>query len=78
MSYTIIQYRAKCIGCNACVEAAPSRWRISRKDGKCSLVGAESKNGIFTTKIQDQEYDENRRAADNYPVHIIQIHQTSK
>ena len=69
MSYTIIQYRAKCIGCNACVEAAPSRWRISRKDGKCSLVGAESKNGIFTTKIQDQ---------DNCPVHIIQIHQTSK
>ena len=31
--FRIIQQRAKCIGCNACVEAADYRWRISTKDG---------------------------------------------
>ncbi|MCC6689552.1 MAG: 4Fe-4S binding protein, partial [Saprospiraceae bacterium] len=38
----IIQQRDKCIGCNACVEAAVYRWRLSRKDGKCTLVGGVS------------------------------------
>ncbi len=31
--------RAKCIGCNACVESNKNRWRISRADGKSTLVG---------------------------------------
>ncbi|MHB8402007.1 MAG: hypothetical protein ACYDCN_08335 [Bacteroidia bacterium] len=39
----ITQQRAKCIGCNACVEAAFYRWRISRKDGKCTLIGGKEK-----------------------------------
>jgi len=38
---TIIQQRAKCIGCNYCVELAPQRWRMSKKDGK-GLVGSSS------------------------------------
>jgi ferredoxin len=42
----IIQQRIKCIGCNACVEAADYRWRISTKDGKCTLVGGVEKRGF--------------------------------
>ncbi len=41
----ILFYRQKCIGCNACVEAAPERWRMSRKDGKCHLIGGTEKKG---------------------------------
>ena len=29
----ILQHREKCIGCHACVDAAPQRWRVSRRDG---------------------------------------------
>ncbi len=69
----IIHYRAKCIGCNACVEAAPQRWRISRKDGKSVLVGAKEKKGIYVTKVPQHEFDENTAAAKNCPVHIIKV-----
>ncbi len=69
----IIQQRAKCIGCNACVEAAYHRWRISRKDGKSTLVGAEEKNGFFQVIVDDHELEDNIRAAANCPVNIIQV-----
>ncbi|RMD45861.1 MAG: hypothetical protein D6831_02855, partial [Aquificota bacterium] len=44
----IIHYREKCIGCNACVEAAPDRWAISKKDGKAVLLKGIEKKGIYT------------------------------
>ena len=34
----IIHYRNKCIGCNSCVEQAPSRWSISDEDGKSANI----------------------------------------
>lgn len=69
----IIQQRAKCIGCNACVEAAPQRWRISRKDGKCTLVGGNDKKGFYITLVGDDEYDDNVAAAKHCPVNIIKV-----
>ncbi|MFN8308998.1 MAG: ferredoxin [Chitinophagales bacterium] len=69
----IIQQRAKCIGCNACVEAAPQRWIVSKKDGKCVLVGGIEKRGYFQVTIPDHELEENLLAAKNCPVHIIQV-----
>ncbi|MBS1636729.1 MAG: ferredoxin [Bacteroidetes bacterium] len=71
----ITQQRAKCIGCNACVEAAEERWRISRKDGKCTLVGGIDKKGFYTVVVPDHEYDANRMAQQNCPVNIIRITQ---
>ena len=71
--FQIIQYRAKCIGCNACVEAAEYRWRISKKDGKCTLVGGKEKKGIYTIKLNDFELEDNLLAMKNCPVNIIQI-----
>lgn len=70
----IIFQRIKCIGCNACVEAAPDRWRVSTKDGRCNLIGAKEKKGIFTTQIHEIELEANQKAATNCPVKIIQIH----
>lgn len=69
----IIQHRIKCIGCNACVEAAPNRWRISRRDGKCTLVGGKEKKGIYSLVVGDDERETNEIAARNCPVRIIQL-----
>jgi ferredoxin len=69
----ITQQRAKCIGCNACVEAAHHRWRISRKDGKCTLVGGIEKKGFFSVLVGDDEWEDNQMAAKHCPVNIIKI-----
>ena len=69
----IIQQRVNCIGCNACVEAADYRWRISTKEGKCTLVGGIEKRGFYSVKVNDDELEDNLRAAKNCPVNIIQI-----
>lgn len=69
----IIQQRDKCIGCNACVEAAAYRWRISTKDGKCTLVGGVNKKRFYSIVVNEHEYDENVIAAKNCPVNIIKI-----
>lgn len=71
----ITQQRIKCIGCNACVEAADYRWRISRKDGRCTLVGGVEKKGVFSVLVDDHEMEDNVLAANNCPVHIIRIQQ---
>lgn len=69
----ISQQRAKCIGCNACVELADHRWRVSRRDGKCTLVGGIEKKGYYTAKVDDDEYEANKLAAEYCPVKIIKI-----
>jgi len=73
--FRIIQQRAKCIGCNACVEAADYRWRISTKDGKCTLVGGVEKRGFYSVVVNDHELEDNLKAAKNCPVNIIKIHE---
>jgi ferredoxin len=69
----IIQYRDKCIGCYACVEAAPDRWRISRKDGKSVLIEGKPKKNVFLVQVSEAELSENKIAAANCPVKIIRI-----
>jgi ferredoxin len=41
--FKIIHYRTKCIGCGICYEIEPILWRISKKDGKATLLNSESK-----------------------------------
>lgn len=74
----ISQQRNKCIGCNACVEAAYYRWRISRKDGKCTLVGGKEKKGIFHLLTGDDEYEDNSKAAKHCPVNVIKVEKVQK
>lgn len=69
----ITQQRVKCIGCNACVEADAYRWRMSRKDGKCTLVHGLEKKNFYTVLVGDDEYESNKRAALNCPVNIIRV-----
>lgn len=69
----LIHYRQRCIGCNACVEIAFDRWRISKKDGKAVLLGGLEKKGIFQTTIRYDEVEDNLRAIEACPVNIIKI-----
>ncbi len=69
----ITYFRDKCIGCNACVEAAPDRWRVSRKDGRCTLIGGQEKRRVYRAMISLDEYARNARAAANCPVKIIRL-----
>jgi len=71
--FRITYFRKKCIGCNACVEAAPDRWRVSRRDGRCTLIDGKEKRGIYRTIVSMEEYDRNKMAAANCPVKIIRI-----
>lgn len=69
----ISHQREKCIGCNYCVELAYNQWRMSKKDGKATLLGGVNKKGFYTLRTDDSEYDENKRAAVACPVNIIQV-----
>lgn len=69
----ITHQREKCIGCNYCVELAFNQWRMSKKDGKATLIGAINKKDFHTLKIDNAEYDDNKRAADACPVNIIKV-----
>lgn len=69
----ITHQREKCIGCNYCVELAYSRWRMSKKDGKATLLGGENKKGFHTVRAENHEYDDNLKAASACPVNIIKV-----
>lgn len=69
----IVYHRSKCIGCNGCVEAAPDRWRVSKKDGRCNLIGGIEKKGIYQALVREDEYEENMTASKNCPAKIIQV-----
>ena len=69
----ITLHREKCIGCNYCVEFAVYRWRMSKKDGKAVLLGARDRRGFFTIRVNDDELEDNIKAAEACPVKIIQV-----
>ncbi|MBP9838137.1 MAG: ferredoxin [Proteobacteria bacterium] len=71
--FKILHYRERCIGCNICVELAPNRWRMSKKDGKAVLLGGVEKNGIYQISISELELNENELAREACPVKVIQI-----
>ena len=73
----ITQLRAKCIGCNACVEADKYRWRVSKKDGKCTLIGATEKKGWYSVLVEEDEFEANLTASKHCPVNIIKIEKVS-
>jgi ferredoxin len=69
----ISHQREKCIGCNYCVELAFDRWRMSKKDGKVTLLEGVAKKGIYTARVNDDEFDDNVKAAQACPMNIIQV-----
>lgn len=72
----ITHQRKKCIGCNYCVELAFDHWRMSKKDGKATLLNSVDKKGFHTVHVDNSEYDDNVRAANACPVNIIKVKMT--
>ena len=69
----ILYYRDRCIGCNACVEYAPSFWSISEKDGKSNLIESQNVKGVFVKPIEIIDIEEVKKASLNCPLNIIKI-----
>ena len=69
----VIQLRHKCIGCNACIEASPEHWVMSKKDGKSYLRKAVKKGKYYIREIEEWEVEKNKLAARNCPVNIIEV-----
>ncbi|MFV0249290.1 MAG: ferredoxin [Tenacibaculum sp.] len=66
--------RNKCIGCNYCVELAPSQFQMSKKDGKSVLLCASEKKGFFTLKSHDSTiFNAAVEAKKACPVRIIEV-----
>ncbi len=72
----ITYFREKCIGCGVCVEIAPFRWRMSKKDGKSTLLHSQKKNNVYQVIVDIDEKKDNKLAAENCPVSIIHIQET--
>lgn len=70
----LIQFlRNKCIGCNYCVEVAPERWQISKRDGKCVLLGGKKKGNMYQVRVGEHERPVNEQAANVCPVNVIRL-----
>lgn len=68
----VIHFRNKCIGCGICFEMQPDLWRMSKKDGKATLVGGVEKKGIFQLELLNS-IPLTKVVAGACPVKIIQV-----
>lgn len=59
----VTQIRKKCIGCNACAEMDPGNWRMSRKDGKATLIHAKERKGYFNLELPSGDYVQQKQIA---------------
>ena len=74
----VLQHRHKCIGCHACVEADKYRWRMSKKDGKSTLIGGVDKKGWYSVVVDDDELPQIEAAIRHCPVNIIRYDPVGK
>ena len=69
--------RDKCIGCNYCVEMAPTHFQMSKKDGKSVLLKSVNTKGFYTLKSPNHAIIEVCEAAQKAcPVNIISVKET--
>lgn len=69
----IIHYRNRCIGCSVCFEMQPTYWRMSKKDGKATLIKAISKKEIFQLEIPSEAVEFSKEVAKACPVSVIKL-----
>lgn len=71
--HKIIHYRNKCIGCGVCHEQQPALWRMSKKDGKASLLKSTGKKDVFILVIPDGLVVHSKEVAKACPVRVIKV-----
>lgn len=74
----ILHYRETCIGCNACVLAAPHTWRMNESEAKAELINGVQKGNVTIAPILEDEIDDNQKAVEACPMRIIKINAASK
>lgn len=71
---TVCHKRNDCIGCGSCVLYAPKQWSMNVEDGKSELKDAQWKgNQFMVAKVDENELENNKKAADACPVGIIRV-----
>jgi len=71
--HKVIHYRNKCIGCGVCFEQQPELWRMSKKDGKATLVNGIGKKDVFILPVSNSMVERSKEIAIACPVRIIKI-----
>ncbi len=69
----VIYYRDKCIGCGICFEMQPELWRMSKKDGKATLLKSTLKKNVFIVPVSNNFQQQTREVIGACPVKIIKI-----
>lgn len=69
----IIHYRNKCIGCGICFEMQPALWRMSKKDGKATLVQAIVKKQVYQLNVHEMDISLAMDVAIACPVKVIKV-----
>lgn len=71
--FKIIHYRNKCIGCGICYEQQPELWRMSKRDGKATLLKSTVKKEVFVLSVSKAHQNLTQEVARACPVKIIKI-----
>lgn len=69
----LVHYRSKCIGCNICFEMQPEYWRLSKKDGKATLVHSVLKKTTHILEIPEFARALSMQVVESCPVNIIKV-----
>ncbi len=69
----VTQRHTDCIGCGACVMAAPRQWAMDPEEGKAVLIGGRVEGELMTVEIDAEDVQANREAAMACPVQIITV-----
>lgn len=69
----IIHYRSKCIGCNICFELQPEYWRMSKKDGRATLLHGQLKKDTYILEIPLHDQEHSKKVATHCPVNVIKV-----
>jgi ferredoxin len=69
----IIHYRNKCIGCGICFEMQPELWRMSKRDGKATLLRSTEKKDVFILSVNKDIQHQAEQVKKACPVKIIKI-----
>jgi len=69
----LIHYRDKCIGCGICYELQPDFWRMSKRDGKATLVNSIQKRGIYILEINERDKASSLKTIEACPVKVIRL-----
>ncbi|HPI12951.1 MAG TPA: ferredoxin [Catalimonadaceae bacterium] len=69
----LIQYRKRCIGCGVCHDMQPELWRMSKKDGKATLILSVLKKETHVLPIPEFQRIRSEEVAVACPVNIIKV-----